>query len=132
MMEENKDIGTTTGTVNPVVFECNDSYLNDIRGMHITEEHASAAVKSASADFEEGSVGAGAGMSCYKLKGGIGTASRIIKIDGKNIQSECLFLQIWGFLMNLLYQVTVLEKKLKSLENLQIIRIQTMKGIKVL
>lgn len=102
MMEENKDIGTTTGTVNPVVFECNDSYLNDIRGMHITEEHASAAVKSASADFEEGSVGAGAGMSCYKLKGGIGTASRIIKIDGKKYTVGMLVLTNMGLLDELI------------------------------
>ena len=36
MLEDNPDIGSTTGTVNPVVMECNDGKLNDIRGMHIT------------------------------------------------------------------------------------------------
>ncbi|MCT4619913.1 MAG: P1 family peptidase [Marinisporobacter sp.] len=80
MLDENEDIGTTTGTVNPVVCECNDGYLNDIRGGHIKKEHVFSAIENADIEFEEGSVGAGTGMSCYKLKGGIGTASRKIQL----------------------------------------------------
>ncbi|QEK13674.1 P1 family peptidase [Crassaminicella thermophila] len=82
MLDKNDDIGLTTGTVNPVVCECNDGYLNDIRGRHIKKEHVLKALENADVEFEEGSVGAGTGMSCYKLKGGIGTASRIITLDG--------------------------------------------------
>ena len=98
MLEDNPEIGTTRGTVSPVVFECKHSYLNDIRGMHITEEDALKALESASIDFKEGSAGAGAGMSCYKLKGGIGTASRIVEIDGINYTVGMLVLTNMGLL----------------------------------
>lgn len=69
-------IGRGSATVNPLVLECNDAFLNDIQAMAITEQHAVAALNSASANFARGSVGAGRGMSCFGLKGGIGTASR--------------------------------------------------------
>jgi D-aminopeptidase len=79
MLDQNPEIGTTTGTVNQVVFECNDSYLNDIRGRHIKPEHVKQAIEAASEDFEQGAVGAGRGMSCYQFKGGIGSSSRIVE-----------------------------------------------------
>lgn len=77
MLEENYDIGKTTGTVNPIICECNDGFLNDIRGLHVKEEHVIEAINNADVEFWEGNVGSGSGMSCYKLKGGIGTASRV-------------------------------------------------------
>ena len=81
MLDQNEDIGLTTGSVNPVVCECNDGeWLNDIRGRHVKKEHVLQAIQNAGVDFEEGCVGAGTGMSCYKLKGGIGSASRIIPL----------------------------------------------------
>jgi len=64
-------------SVNPVVGECNDSYLNHIRGLHVRPEHVFLALENASVGpVEEGSVGAGTGMSCFGFKGGVGTASR--------------------------------------------------------
>lgn len=84
MLDTNDDIGLTTGSVNPVVCECNDGeFLNDIRGRHVKQEHILEAIKNTDVEFEEGSVGAGTGMSCYKLKGGIGTASRVLNLEGK-------------------------------------------------
>ncbi len=77
MMEENPEIGDTTGTINIVVGECNDGYLNDIRGLHITPQDAEDAIGNAhSGPVEEGCVGAGTGMICLGYKGGIGTSSR--------------------------------------------------------
>lgn len=74
----NPEIGTTTGGVNAMVAECNDSQLNDMRGRHVRPEHAvQAIVEAASGRVAEGHVGAGAGMVCYGWKGGIGTASRV-------------------------------------------------------
>jgi len=101
MLDRNADIGDQTGTVNPVVFECNDSYLNDIRGMHVSGKDIEAAIENASPDFPEGAVGAGTGMSCYKLKGGIGSASRLIRIDGKNYTIGILVLTNMGKLEDL-------------------------------
>lgn len=64
-------------SVNAVVGETNDSYLNDIRGRHVKEEHILSAISNAStSNWEEGSIGAGTGTVCFGFKGGIGTASR--------------------------------------------------------
>lgn len=64
-------------SVNAVVGETNDGYLNDIRGMHISPEEVVQAIQSAkTGQVEEGNVGAGTGTVCFGWKGGIGTASR--------------------------------------------------------
>ncbi|GAE37376.1 L-aminopeptidase/D-esterase [Halalkalibacter akibai JCM 9157] len=72
LLKENQDIGNSTGTVNVIVGECNDGYLNDIRGLHVKGEHAIDAIKTASIQVEQGCVGAGTGMSCLGFKGGVG------------------------------------------------------------
>ncbi|WP_339756497.1 P1 family peptidase [Algoriphagus aquimarinus] len=64
-------------SVNAVVGETNDGYLNDIRGMHISSEEVIQAIMSAeSGTVAEGNVGSGTGTVCFGWKGGIGTASR--------------------------------------------------------
>jgi len=64
-------------SVNPVVGETNDGYLNDIRGRHITRDDVLNAIKNAKGGaIEEGSVGAGTGTVAFGFKGGIGTSSR--------------------------------------------------------
>ena len=60
----------------PVVGECDDSWLSDARVKHVQPEDVAGAVETATADFEEGAVGAGAGMICFGWKGGIGSSSR--------------------------------------------------------
>jgi D-aminopeptidase len=60
----------------PVVGECDDSWLSDARVAHVQPGDVALAVAAASADFERGAVGAGAGMSCFGWKGGIGSSSR--------------------------------------------------------
>lgn len=66
-------------SVNPVVGECNDGYLNDIREMSVTVDHVREALTAAeTGTVPEGCVGAGAGTICMGWKGGIGTASRVI------------------------------------------------------
>ncbi|NQV45384.1 MAG: P1 family peptidase, partial [Rhodospirillales bacterium] len=75
----------------PVVAETYDGVLNDINGQHITEAHALAALKSAkSGVVPEGNVGGGTGMVCYEFKGGTGTSSRRIQIDGKSFTMAAL------------------------------------------
>ena len=75
--------GYAITSVNPVICECNDASLNDIRDRAVQREHVFAAIASADVSFEEGDVGAGKGMTCHDLKGGIGTSSRQIEIDGE-------------------------------------------------
>lgn len=64
-------------SINPVVGETNDGFLNDIRGRHVAPDEVFAAIKNAkSGPVEEGSVGAGTGTIAFGFKGGIGTSSR--------------------------------------------------------
>ncbi len=64
-------------SVNPVVGETNDGFLNDIRGRQVTKEHVLEAIRKAvPGPVAEGCVGAGTGTICFGFKGGIGTASR--------------------------------------------------------
>lgn len=71
--KENKNVRS----VNPVVGETNDGYLNDIRGRHVSESDVLQAIKNASAgDVAQGNVGAGTGTVAFGFKGGIGTSSR--------------------------------------------------------
>ena len=60
----------------PVVGECDDSWLSDARVAHVQPGDVARAVADATAEFEQGAVGAGAGMSCFDWKGGIGSSSR--------------------------------------------------------
>ncbi|MBV2143289.1 P1 family peptidase [Falsochrobactrum sp. TDYN1] len=92
----NPDIGRTTATVNPVVLECNDGPLNDIQAMAVQEDHARSAMRNAQVDFEQGSVGAGTGMTCFGFKGGIGSASRRIKLDNRDYHLGVLALTNFG------------------------------------
>lgn len=64
-------------SINPLVGETNDGYLNDIRGRHIAPDDVFAAIRNAQGGpVAEGAVGAGTGTVAFGWKGGIGTASR--------------------------------------------------------
>ncbi len=66
-------------SINAVVGETNDSFLNDIRGQHVTPGHVIEALEAAKrGPVIEGNVGAGTGTICFGWKGGIGTSSRQI------------------------------------------------------
>ncbi len=96
MMERNPDIGREAGTVNPIVCECNDGSLNDIRALYVKEEHVLSALDACGEDFAEGAVGAGTGMCCLGFKGGIGSSSRVVTLDGKNYTVGALVLTNFG------------------------------------
>ena len=78
-LQDNPEIGRAWPTVNPLVFECNDGYLNDIQAMAVHGSHYAQALAAAGTECLEGAVGAGRGMSCFSFKGGIGTASRLAR-----------------------------------------------------
>lgn len=72
--------GIALTSVNPVVCECNDSRMSAIVRRPVGEEEVFAAIASASADFAQGAVGAGRGTTCYGMKGGIGSSSRLMRL----------------------------------------------------
>ena len=83
MIEKCARDGIKLTSVNPIVCECNDSRLSDIAARPVGEAEVRAAIMSASADFAQGAVGAGRGTVCYGMKGGIGSASRLMEVDGQ-------------------------------------------------
>ena len=94
---QNPAIGRRTSTVNPVVLECNDGPLNDIQAMAVTEADALAALDAAAGGaVVQGAVGAGTGMTCFGFKGGIGTASRALTLDGQGFHLGALVLSNFG------------------------------------
>jgi len=97
----NPAIGRDWPTVNPLVFECNDGYLNDIQTLSVQEQHYDAALAAASVEVLQGAVGAGRGMSAFGFKGGIGSASRIAEID-EGYTVGALVLANFGRLPNLI------------------------------
>ncbi len=71
------EANSSVHSVNPVVGETNDGYLNDIRGRHVSKEDVLAAIENAEGGpVEQGNVGAGTGTIAFGFKGGIGTSSR--------------------------------------------------------
>lgn len=90
-------------TLNPVVLECNDGWLNDAQALALTEDHVAQALAQARAAqaasdraVVQGSIGAGRGMSCFGLKGGIGTASRRAAWQGHRFILGALVLANYG------------------------------------
>jgi D-aminopeptidase len=99
--ESNPQVGRDWPSVNPLVFECNDGYLNDMQAFAVDEAHYRNALAACSTEFARGAVGAGRGMSCFELKGGIGTASRIARIGERAYTVGALVLANFGRLAQL-------------------------------
>lgn len=100
-LSENPEIGLSTGTVDPLVMECNDGAVNNIRDLGVTENDVAQAFSNSGQQFEEGCVGGGTGMCCYDLKGGIGSASRQIEIDGQAFTMGVLVMSNYGSVSDL-------------------------------
>ena len=97
MMKRYPKIGVDEDVVTPVVGECDDSTLNDIRGRHVHEDHVLRALDSASSGpVAEGGVGAGTGMICFGYKGGVGTASRRVPMGPRTWTLGCLVVTNFG------------------------------------
>jgi D-aminopeptidase len=81
-----EDPGIASEVIIPIVAECDDSFLSDVRRMQVTSADVAGALEAARAAGAtavraapaEGAVGAGTGMSCLGFKGGIGTSSRVV------------------------------------------------------
>ena len=89
-------------SVNPVVGETNDGYLNNIRAGYVEEKHVLRAIQKAhSGIVEEGNVGAGTGTVCFGFKGGIGTSSRKLSDDLGGFTVEVLVQTNFGGILRI-------------------------------
>jgi len=97
MMERDPRVGVEDVAM-PVVGECDDSLLNDARGMRVLPEHVRAALDAAApGPVAEGGVGAGTGMIAFDFKGGIGTSSRVVEAYGASYAVGVLVLSNFGW-----------------------------------
>ncbi len=103
--------GVEVYSVNPVVGECNDSRINEIQNRAVTAQDVQAAIRQAGVDFEEGAVGAGTGILCYGFKGGIGSASRVLPIDGRTYTIGALVQSNFGAMKDFTLNGTPLGQK---------------------
>ncbi len=101
LLEQCEKEGAPARSVSPVVCECNDGTLSRIAGRPVEAGHVPLAIDAACADFDEGDVGAGKGMICHDLKGGIGSASRLLEVGGRAFTLGVLALTNHGCLSDL-------------------------------
>ncbi|MFD1416569.1 P1 family peptidase [Oceanobacillus jeddahense] len=110
MLNETAEIGDTAGTINLVVGECNDGYLNSIRLQAVKPEHAITAIQNAATESSlEGAVGAGTGMQCLGYKGGVGTSSRLISAENKKYTLGALVVSNFGTREQALFTANTIE-----------------------
>ena len=89
-------IARTTPSVNPLVCECSDAFMSDMQALAVREAHYLEALATANGDFARGSIGAGRGMTCFGLKGGVGSASRLVPVGGRVLMLGALVLANFG------------------------------------
>ncbi len=99
-----KTEGFEARSINPVVCECNDATLNDIQDRAVNAGRVFSAIQNACEDFEEGDAGGGKGMVCYGFKGGIGSASRVMPLDGHTFTLGVLVQANYGRTADLVIQ----------------------------
>jgi D-aminopeptidase len=96
-LDRDPEMGLTTWGPVPVVAECSDMYLSDVRGRRVGASQVRAAIEGAQAGrVDEGGVGGGTGMSCCEFKGGIGTSSRVIPAEAGGFTVGALVMSNFG------------------------------------
>ena len=112
VLEQCSHDGTEALSISPVVGECNDSDINDIRTRAAGEAELRRAIELAGADFEEGSVGAGAGTRCFGLKGGIGSSSRLVHLGDETFTVGVLVQSNYGSTEDLVLEGAPLGRRI--------------------
>jgi len=111
------EMGVTTWGPSPVVAECSDMYMSDVRGRHVRREHVAAAIEGAAGGpVAEGGVGGGTGMSCCEFKGGIGTSSRVIPAEAGGFTLGAMVMSNFGRREHLVIDGVPVGRELKDWE----------------
>ncbi len=115
-LEANPHAAEDEDSVAPTVSECDDSFLNDARGLHVKPSHVRDALTVAGDDVRMGAVGAGTGMTCCQYKGGIGSASRRLKAEHGGWTIGALVLSNFGWREHLTIAGVPVGRELIALE----------------
>ncbi len=116
VLENNPEAAREEDAIGPTVSECDDSFLNDERGLHVTPRHVREAIAAASDDVRMGAIGAGTGMTCCQFKGGIGSASRRLRADDGGWTVGALVLSNFGWKEHLTIAGVPVGRELIALE----------------
>jgi D-aminopeptidase len=104
-------------SLNPVVAECNDLYLNDIRSRVVGAADILHAIETATSDpVAEGCCGAGTGMSAFEFKSGIGSASRLVELDEESYTVGVLSVPNFGYREELILDGVRIGERLREYE----------------
>ena len=115
-MNKRYGLGIETDVVIPVVAETDDSFLNDVRLRAVTPQDVHTAIDGATAGpVEQGSVGAGTGMTTFDFAGGIGSSSRVVDLSGIDYTLGVLVLSNFGKMRNLTIEGACVGKTLDEL-----------------
>lgn len=113
-VHQSPEIGVSAGSINIVVGETNDMFLNDLQGRHVRAEHVWQALQAAAGGpVQEGNVGAGTGTTCLGWKGGIGTSSRVVAVDSGEYTLGALVQTNFGGRGGLVVNGSAVGEKLK-------------------
>lgn len=112
----NPQAGVTEDSIVATVSECDDQWLNDIRGLHVKPHHVRDALAAATADTNLGTVGAGTGMTCCEFKGGVGSASRRTKAEDGGYTVGALVVSNFGWRKHLTIAGVPVGRELEDLE----------------
>jgi D-aminopeptidase len=116
MVDRHTSIGVRHDVVIPLVGECDDSWLNDISGLHVKEKHVREALENAhGGPVSEGAVGGGTGMITCDLKAGIGTSSRRLTVGDDIYTLGVLVMSNFGHARDLRIDGFPLGRKLERL-----------------
>jgi D-aminopeptidase len=109
------EMGVTTWGPSPLVAECSDMYLSDVRGRHVHTQHVIDAIEGArGGPVAEGGVGGGTGMSCCEFKGGIGTSSRVLPAEAGGYTVGVLVMSNFGRREHLLVDGVPVGRELRD------------------
>lgn len=116
MIRQHPELGRKIDVIIPLVAETNDAFLNEVRLMPNTAEHAVEAIANArNGAVEQGSVGAGTGMISFDFAGGIGSSSRILTGERERYTLGVLVLSNFGKMRDLTIEGLVIGRELDPL-----------------
>lgn len=116
MIKKNPSLGKKSDVIIPIIGETNDAFLNDVRIPSVTAEDVPKVLENAKSGYvEQGSIGAGTGMTTCDFAGGIGTSSRVLREESGGFTIGVIVLSNFGYMRNLIMEGCVIGRYLEPM-----------------